>query len=160
MHSDFLADLLTVLPSSRASIWHVEKFGGQVRWGKKKKKKNITKEEFQKRKKKKITLFRHSSSTCDAVRGRTELIYGCVARVWWKIYSCFAPERLLVWGNQSYFGAREQLRSEVSPRCQKHLLGVSQVDLFFKVDSEKTRSFWTKPFILQTYSQMFNQFWS
>lgn len=38
----------------------------------------LTEEGFEEEgKKKKVTLFRHSSSTCDALRGPTELIYGC-----------------------------------------------------------------------------------
>lgn len=97
-----------------------------------------------------ITLFRHSSSTCDALRGPTALIYGCVARVWWKIYSCFAFGEAAGLRKAKLFGGTEQLRSEVSPLCQKHLLGVRWT-CFSEGESDKTRSSRTKPCISRNF---------
>lgn len=152
-HSDFLADLLTVLPSPRASIWHMLQCGKVRRPSEMRKKKHTAaspRRGLKKRGGRGITLFRHSSSTCDALRGPTALIYGCVARVWWKIYSCFAFGEAAGLRKAKLFGGTEQLRSEVSPRCQKHLLGVRWT-CFSEGESDKTRSSRTKPCISRNF---------
>lgn len=147
MHSDLLADLLTVLPSSRASIWHMLQCGKVRRPSemRKNKKKHNQGGVWRREKRKSRTFFWHSSCTCDAVP----------ADLWLRCTSLMKDLLVLRSGEAAGFRKPKLFRGtratverrltrvpETPPGCQ--------VDLFFNVESDKTRLFRTKVTILET----------
>lgn len=149
-HSDFLADLLTVLPSPRASIWHTLQCGKVRRPSEmrkkiqKKPKKHgcLTEEGFEEegeKKKKKSHFFDTLLAHVIPSEARRCWFMAAVARVWWKIYSCFASERRPFWGNQSYLGARSNCGARSHPGA-RNTSWVSGGLVFQKGQSDKTRS--------------------